>query len=476
MSSMPDKPESNEPSQFFVESLRASTRSLRFLFLLILGLSFLVGYSIFQQPWWIIERVDRGIDTFERFEKLHRDFRNEPALKSAVHEKYEKLQKKVLSLAGVFDRLKNEHPHDYKKLEKKLESSLTTVQIEYLEALLDEGVWDKFTSVVSYIRTNDTEQLSFEYLNEFAFYFYPDFWQGFYDYTIALLKQFNEHSAGLGTDSNKQGLITIALGRSWDADLDWWKIKPWTVIRDAKLGVDWEDRLYHLPSLERLLRSSVVLDTFCSQYDIDPCSLNSIRISLGEKGDENVLRNLKMPYLGKSMGNLQIVLGFPFISFTLVLMLYLQIRRRKALLKTLAGNQLYHDIILLDAPTIFSNIELFARSDLACEKRAASTGLRLMVMLSLGYTLLVAAVCVFYVGQEVYFEVMLAQVAREAETEWKSIGLSVSFPFLEFPWPKLIAVMLWILGSVATGIMGTWITWFIWKELNNPKGITKKSV
>ncbi|UCE88823.1 MAG: hypothetical protein JSW10_10940 [Pseudomonadota bacterium] len=462
---MPEQPSKGEPSQFLVESLRASTRSLRFLFLLILALSFLVGYSIFQQPWWIIERVGWGIDTFERIEKLHRDFRNEPALQSAALEKFELLKGKALSLAVALERLNEERPQEAAALVDKLKASLKEEQPDYLEALLDDDAWEEVSSVFSHIRTKDAEQLSIEYLALFAGYFYPDLWQDLLKGTLALLAQLDEYSVGLDPNYAAQGVVSATLGHSWQSDLNRWDLGPWAVIRNAKLGVEWEDRLYQLPSLERVARSIAVLAAFCDNYDIDPCSLNFVRREFGEKTDESVLRNLEVPYLGKSVGNLQIVLAFPFVAFTLVLMLYLQIRRRKALLQTLLSSQIQHDVMLLDAPTIFANIELFGGTNLKREERAASTGLRLMVVLALAYTFIVVTACVFYVGQEVHFDVMLVQVADEIRTGLNSVGLSVSLPFLQFPWIELIAVILWIVGAFLTGTMGAWITWLIWKEL-----------
>lgn len=458
--------EGDEPSQFLVESLRMSTRSLRFLFLFILGLSILVGYSIFQQPWWIIERVSWGINTFEQFELLHRDFRNEPALDSATIKIFEKLKTKAKSLADVFDKLNSERPNDSVRLENKIKSSLTEEQIDYLEDLFEESSWDDVASLLTHIRTTDTEKLSVEYLSIFASYLYPGFWEELLDGTVTLLKVFDEYSADLSTEFKEQGIVTATLGVSWDMDLDKWNLGPQAVIRDADLRVKWDDRLYNLPSLKQFSRSTAVLLFYCEQYNIDPCSLSRIRHKHGKKSDENVLRNLEVPYLGKSMGNLQIVLAFPFILFTLVLLLYLQFRRRKMMYKTMAEKRLYHDMMLLDAPTIFANIEMFSGADLDREERTASIGLRLMVVLALIYALGVVVACVFYIAQEVYFDVILVQIASEIMTITNALGFSVSLPFLEFPWLELISVIIWIFGAVASVITGAWVTWLIWKELH----------
>jgi hypothetical protein len=464
---------SDEPSSLLVESMRASTRSLRSLFLIIFGLSFLVGFSIFQQPWWIIERLGWATETIKHFEMIHRDYVSDSRLVAMVLKKFDRLKVSAIAVRDgtkeLMDRLESDNPELWSTISKRFEDEFSEEEEDYLDLLIKGRYWNDVARGLSRIHQKKADELDLGHLFLFSIYLYPEFWREFLNSTIKLMENVDKYTQGVDANHPNNGVVSATLGKDWQEEFSWREFEARGLVHSIGLGTDWDERLLRLPRLGRFVRSTAALDFFCQQYQVDPCTLSGIRAERISKIEENVLRNLEIPYLGKGFGNLQIVLAFPFVLFTLVLMLYLQMRRRAALFKELNLDRKESRLMLMDAPNIFANVELFASGEAGRSARLASIGLRVMVMLVLIYALTVVGGCLFYVGQALYFEAVVIKVGHEAVAELGRAGLAITAAFLQYPWAELVGLFIWIIGALVSVVLGAWFAGLIWQQLQRVK-------
>ena len=427
--------------EFHFDSLQAATRSLRFMFLMVVLLSLIVSYAIFQQPWWIAEKVSDASDVVEPFLDLHADIQKNNQIREIFLKRYRTIRQKILEFLNFSAVFTQDNNALYEEWEKAVKAELPEQEIDFYGEMVDDKFFESFDKDLSIILNlnADLKKTELKYLYEFSVYFYPELWLDVANKFVLFLGKLDK--------AHESQIVTQAMGLGWDDVVKPENLQPHAILKATKAGPILEDKISRLPQKERFIQNGVILSSFCQSYQLFPCTFDEIKLWLEDKEKESVLRNINLPYLGGGVGNLQVILISPFVLLILFLMIYLQMRRRKIILLYLKDSGYQQDLALVDAPTIFSNIELFQTKGGSISEQAASLCLKAMIMIVFLFSLCVIGGCIYYVLQEVLFHRNFNRELLQTIAEWRQLDVELNISLREYRWSKMFGIYGWLLGA-----------------------------